>query len=283
MIKKLLLVSLLFLNSACTQLGIFVINFPTLFSNQKVVRNLSFGSNYGSKLDLYYPKKSDKPSPVIVFFHGGKWMNGKKQDYRFVADAFTKKGYIVIIPDYVKYPITKFPTWQEDGAKAVVWAYNNVKTYNGDKNNLFVMGHSAGAHIGALLIANNEYLLKQKASRSYIKAFVGIAGPYNFTPDDKDLEDMFGPKENYPNMQVSTYIDGKQPPMLLLWGEKDKDVGKSNLDKLENTLKQKGGEYEIKTYPNIDHIDIITALSPLKQNLAPVLKDIDSFLRARAD
>jgi acetyl esterase/lipase len=283
MIKKLLLVSLLFLNSACTQLGIFVINFPTLFSNQKVVRNLSFGSNYGSKLDLYYPKKSDKPSPVIVFFHGGKWMNGKKQDYRFVADAFTKKGYIVIIPDYVKYPITKFPTWQEDGAKAVVWAYNNVKTYNGDKNNLFVMGHSAGAHIGALLATNNEYLLKQKASRSYIKAFVGIAGPYNFIPDDKDLEAMFAPKENYQNMQVSTYIDGKQPPMLLLWGEKDKDVGKSNLDKLENTLKQKGGKYDIKIYPNIDHIDIITALSPLKQNLAPVLKDIDSFLRARAD
>jgi acetyl esterase/lipase len=283
MIKKLLLVSLLFLNSACTQLGIFVINFPTLFSNQKVVRNLSFGSNYGSKLDLYYPKKSDKPSPVIVFFHGGKWMNGKKQDYRFVADAFTKKGYIVIIPDYVKYPITKFPTWQEDGAKAVVWAYNNVKTYNGDKNNLFVMGHSAGAHIGALLATNNEYLLKEKASRSYIKAFVGIAGPYNFIPDDKDLENMFAPKENYPNMQVSTYIDGKQPPMLLLWGEKDKDVGKSNLDKLENTLKQKGGKYDIKIYPNIDHIDIITALSPLKQNLAPVLKDIDSFLRARAD
>ena len=281
MIKKLLLVSLLFLNSACTQLGIFVINFPTLFSNQKVVRNLSFGSNYGSKLDLYYPKKSDKPSPVIVFFHGGKWMNGKKQDYRFVADAFTKKGYIVIIPDYVKYPITKFPTWQEDGAKAVVWAYNNVKIYNGDKNNLFVMGHSAGAHIGALLATNNEYLLKQKASRSYIKAFVGIAGPYNFIPDDKDLENMFAPKENYPNMQVSTYIDGKQPPMLLLWGEKDKDVGKSNLDKLENTLKQKGGKYDIKIYPNIDHIDIITALSPLKQNLAPVLKDIDSFLRAR--
>jgi acetyl esterase/lipase len=281
MIKKLLLVSLLFLNSACTQLGIFVINFPTLFSNQKVVRNLSFGSNYGSKLDLYYPKKSDKPSPVIVFFHGGKWMNGKKQDYRFVADAFTKKGYIVIIPDYVKYPITKFPTWQEDGAKAVVWAYNNVKNYNGDKNNLFVMGHSAGAHIGALLATNNEYLLKEKASRSYIKAFVGIAGPYNFIPDDKDLENMFAPKENYPNMQVSTYIDGKQPPMLLLWGEKDKDVGKSNLDKLENTLKQKGGKYDIKIYPNIDHIDIITALSPLKQNLAPVLKDIDSFLRAR--
>jgi dipeptidyl aminopeptidase/acylaminoacyl peptidase len=94
---------------------------------------------------------------------------------------------------------------------------------------------------------------------------------------------MFGPKENYPNMQVSTYIDGKQAPMLLLWGEKDKDVGKSNLDKLENTLKQKGGKYDIKIYPNIDHIDIITALSPLKQNLAPVLKDIDGFLRARAD
>jgi hypothetical protein len=226
MIKKLLLVSLLFLNSACTQLGIFVINFPTLFSNQKVVRNLSFGSNYGSKLDLYYPKKSDKPSPVIVFFHGGKWMNGKKQDYRFVADAFTKKGYIVIIPDYVKYPITKFPTWQEDGAKAVVWAYNNVKNYNGDKNNLFVMGHSAGAHMGALLIANNEYLLKEKASRSYIKAFVGIAGPYNFIPDDKDLEDMFAPKENYPNMQVSTYIDGKQPPMLLLGAKKIRMLAK---------------------------------------------------------
>jgi len=50
----------------------------------------------------------------------------------------------------VKYPKVKFPAWQYDAAKAVSWTHNNIAQYGGDQKQLFVLGHSAGAHIGAL-------------------------------------------------------------------------------------------------------------------------------------
>ena len=104
------------------------------------------------------------------------------------------------------------------------------------------MKHSAEIHIGALLTADPHYLADEGMDRSItIHDFSGLAGPYAFTPDEPDLEDMFGPPKNYPNMQVTTFIDGTQPPMLLLYGDRDTAVKYANLERLEQPIKQRGG------------------------------------------
>ena len=270
-------------STSCTKLGVVVANFPSLFSSQKITRNIEFGSNYNSKLDVYTPAESKAKSPVIVFYHGGKWSFGSKNDYRFVADAFTSLGYIVVIPDYVKYPKVKFPVWQEDAAKAVVWVHNNIAKYSGDPEQIFILGHSAGGHIGALLVADNEYLAKQGGDRKWIKAFAGLAAPYNFIPDDPELVDMFGPEERYKLMHVTNYIDGKQAPMLLLWGKDDVAVGEVNIKKIAVELKKTKSNYEVKYYDGVDHIDIIAALSIAARNRAPVISDIDSFFKKNSN
>src|SRR6185312_13484382 len=102
------------------------------------------GSPYGSKLDVYMPADNASSHPVIVFFYGGSWKNGSRSDYRFAAEAFTSRGYVVVIPDYIKYPAAKYPAWQLDGAQAVVWVHDNITRYGGDASALFVLGHSAG-------------------------------------------------------------------------------------------------------------------------------------------
>ncbi len=89
-------------------------------------------------------------------------------------------------------------------------------------------------------------------------------------PDEPDLIDMFGPPANYPRMQVTTYIDGKQPPMLLLYGDADTTVKRSNLDKLEAAIREKGGCGRSIIYPDINHVDILVALSWAGSRHAPV-------------
>ena len=217
----------------------------------------------------------------LFFFYGGRWTNGAKEDYRFVGTRFADRGYVVVIPDYRKYPEVHFPLFVQDGAKALAWVYDNIERYQGSPARIHVAGHSAGAHIGALLTADAHYLQDEGKSRStVIHDFAGLAGPYDFTPDDSDLQDMFSPPQNYPSMQVTTFIDGQQPPMLLLYGAADTTVKAYNLDNLQRCINEKGGYVKSIIYPDTDHIDIVTSLSWLKSENAPVVKDMTDFFES---
>jgi acetyl esterase/lipase len=272
--------AMLLILSACMRAGTYAINFPTAFDDDvTVVSDIAYGSEPEEKLDIYMP--TNPPGlrlDVIVFYYGGRWTLGSKEDYRFVGHTLANQGFIVVIPDYRKYPEVKFPVFVQDSAKALSWVYDNIDRYHGAHERIHVAGHSAGAHIGALLATDAHYLAEQGKDRStVIRSFAGLGGPYSFTPDEPDLIDMFGPPENYPLMQVPTFVDGKQPPMLLLHGIEDKDVKVSNLELLQQAIESKGGYVESIVYPKTAHIGIVLGLSWLTSRQAPVLNDMVTF------
>jgi len=262
MIKSFLILASAVLLGACARVGAAVVNIPAHFADHTIHEHIVFEPLYDLALDVYTPTGDVKKSrPVLVFLYGGGYSDGQKESYRFVAESFTKEGYVVVIPDYRKYPKVKFPCFVFDGAQAIAWTYKNIGQYGGDKDRIFVEGHSAGAHIGALVAANPIYLKTFDVDRSIIRGFAGLAGPYDFTPEEEKYKIIFGPPDNYPNMQVTTFIDGKQPPMLLLHGADDRLVYQSNLDKLAARIHEKGGSVETKIYPGLDHVEIIADLT----------------------
>lgn len=275
-----MLLALLLMMPSCTQATFMAANLPTHFGDiVTVVRDRVYGPEPLQTLDIYVPTDSKATGlDVIVFFYGGRWTYGSKEDYRFVGATLAKKGFIVVIPDYRKYPSVRFPLFVQDGAKALAWVYDHIGESRGNSARIHVAGHSAGAHIGALLAADPRYLAEEGRERSLIiRDFSGLAGPYAFTPDEPDLEDMFGPPQNYPRMQVTTFIDGTQPPMLLLYGEEDRAVKYGNLHRLEQRIRQQGGCVRSRIYPGIDHIDLIGALSWLNLQKVSVIDDIIAF------
>jgi Esterase/lipase len=185
---------------------------------------------------------------------------------------------VVVIPDYIKYPKVTFPQWQFDAAKAVAWTLDNIDEYGGDKNNVIIMGHSAGAHIGVLLVADRQYLTKVGVNNTSIKGFVGLAGPYHFTPQARSFKQMFGPEENYPLMQVSTFINGSEPPMLLLWGKDDSVVSEQNIINFSASLQQHNNRYEIIAYEDKGHVGMIADFSSWRKQQSKILADIDQFI-----
>ena len=70
--------------------------------------------------------------PVVVFFYGGSWQSGRRQDYSFVAQALTSRGCVVVIPDYRLYPEANFPAFVEDGAAAFAWVHEHISRFGGD-------------------------------------------------------------------------------------------------------------------------------------------------------
>ena len=280
-VRKVLL-TLLLITSACTPLAFTAANLPTRFDGAAVLLDRAYGSLPQHKLDIYLPAEAtDRLREVIVFFYGGRWSYGEKEQYRFVGSAFADRGFIVVIPDYRKYPTVRFPAFIDDGAKALAWVHNHIGEFGGDPGQIHIVGHSAGAHIGALLAADARYLAAEGKDRSVvIRDVAGLAGPYAFTPTDPDLVDMFGPPENYPNMQVPTFIDGSQPPMLLLYGDDDAVVERYNLERVEQRIIERGGCVRSIIYHAVGHISLLGALSWFNPGSVPVLEDITEFFRS---
>ena len=282
--KKITIVAALsaMLLSGCSSTGLFLLNSTLkLKSNNNVAKNVSFGDQEWQTLDVYSPstEPSKDKKPVLIFFYGGSWDSGNKEMYYFVADAFVRRGYVVVIPDYIKYPEARFPMFVEDGAAAIAWTKTNITQHGGDPNNVFVAGHSAGAHLGGMLATDSQYLEKHGLTPLDIKGFSGLAGPYNFTPTRASLIEVFGPEENYPKMQAMHFVDGDEPPMLLLHGGKDETVGVMNQEILLEKLNAVGNQSKGILYPNLDHISILMSITPWLQGDSTTVEDMDMFFK----
>ncbi len=242
--------------------------------------DIPYGADPRQKLDVYVPKKTGPPAKVVIFFYGGSWRGGNKAEYRFVAQALTSRGFIVVLPDYRIFPQVVFPAFVEDGASAVAWARNHISTYGGDTNQLYLMGHSAGSHIAALLTLDAHYLRAVGLDRKVIRATATLSGPYDFTPNPWDRP-VFGMAANQtainPNIEPITFADGKEPPMLLVQGLRDKIVAPSNAANLAARIRQAGGEVDYITYPKRGHASVVVALVWPYQWLAPVLDDVTDY------
>ena len=283
-VKLITLIMLAIVTTACTKAGLFVANLPAKLGQNTIKENIPFAENSAQTLDIYLPAEQSEGAqslPVVVFFYGGSWEDGNKEMYQFIGDAFANQGYITVIADYRKYPDIAFPTFVEDGAKAVAWTYNSIENYGGDKNKLYLAGHSAGAYIAAMLTADNDYLAKEGLSNHIISAFAGLAGPYDFEPNTDSLKAIFksANKNNYQDMKVSSYIEGNEPPMLLIWGEKDTTVYRRNIDLLADKIKQKNGKVDTILYPEMNHTDLIKDIMWIFLTEKPILNDMLTFFK----
>ena len=266
---------------ACTSSALFFVNELARFGNYQVIENIAYGPDKLNRLSIYKPDDlSEKKSSVIIFFYGGCWGGCKtfaKEDYLFIAQALTSYGYIVVLADYRLYPEVKFPQIMDDTGRTVEWVKKNIERHNGDPKAIFLMGHSAGAHLAAMLTLNEKYL-KPETYES-IKGFIGLAGPYDFLPLTKPYQKaVFGPEEKYPESQPINFVDGAEPPLLLLYGKQDKTVKPHNIKNLAGKVRQLGGSVETRVYDDLDHTGILEALTVPLQNHEPVLSDIVEFI-----
>ena len=279
MLMPLLLLSLGFV-VACSPVRLLNGVVPT--NGAQARRDIAYGSSPRQRMDLYEPASaSEVPAPVVIFFYGGSWQGGEKSDYLFVADALTSKGFIAIIADYRVYPEVKFPAFVEDGALVVRWARDHVGDWRGDPSRIYVMGHSAGAHIAALLALDPRYLSAVGLDRSVIRAMVGLAGPYDFLPfHSETLRTLFGPPDGWAQTQPINFVDGKEPPMLLQSGSWDTTVGPGNSERLIAKICEHGGSARAIFYRGIGHRTLIAAFARPLRRFTPVLDDAAEFMRS---
>jgi acetyl esterase/lipase len=249
-------------------------------SGYGVVEAVPYGNGPRHKLDLYIPTDA-AAAPVVVFFYGGGWKSGVREDYRFAAEAFASAGFLTVVPDYRLHPEVSFPAFVEDGAAAIAWVTRNIAAHGGDSGRIYLVGHSAGAHIAALLALDGRFLAAEGVDRQAIRGAVGMAGPYDFLPIREKYWGIFGADpRHWPETQPIHFVDGREPPMFLLAGESDTTVDPGNVRRLATRIRATGGTVDTKLYPNIGHVFLVGMLAAPLSGAASVRADVIAWLKA---
>jgi acetyl esterase/lipase len=279
-IQRIALVAATVLLSACTTVLLTAANVPAMFAHVKRTANVGFGPGARDLLDIYQPATPGAgPLPVIIFWHGGGWVDGKKGFYRFVGAALAQLGYVTILPNYRVYPEVRFPAFLDDAARAVLWVQQHAGEYGADPHRIVLMGHSAGAHMAAMLAVNHSYLQHAGANPRDIIGLIGLSGPYDLKPNTPVLNTIFSAPYSAHDWQVLPYVTSDAPPSLLIHGAADDLVSPSNTTAMAAALTAHGVPVEMRIYPGKSHADTVAALSVPARRRAPILRDIAAFMQ----
>jgi acetyl esterase/lipase len=267
-------------------------------------------------LDLFLPKDR-KDFPVIVLVHGGAWCVGDNRCcglYSSVGEFLASRGIGVVLPNYRLSPHVKHPEHVKDVARAIAWTHNHIAEYGGNPAHLFLVGHSAGGHLVALLATDEKYLNAEGLAHKNIRGVVGVSGVYRITPGkvEATLGGSFRLDEMFPlrsttstpsnrggiHLSVNVYAVGfgddpqvradaspinhvhpGLPPFLLINAENDLPTLPGMAEEFFQALKENGCEACRAVIPGRNHNSVFFCAM---QSSDLVARAIEEFVRSHS-
>jgi acetyl esterase/lipase len=170
-------------------------------------------------LDIYYPKNS-KGFATVIWFHGGGLASGNKE----LPEGLKDKNICVISVNYRLEPKVKVQKCIEDAAAAVAWTCKNINNYGGNRNHIFLSGHSAGGYLAMMIGLDKKWLQANDIDANSIAGIIPLSGQAitHFAirkelgiPDTQPLIDEFAPL---------FHVRADAPPLLLITGDREKEL-----------------------------------------------------------
>jgi len=212
------------------------------------------------RLDVYAPAGA-KGAPVVVSIHGGALREGDKKEQAFVGHLLARAGFVGVVINYRLSPGVTHPAHVEDAAHAVAWARTHAAEYGGDPQKLFVIGHSAGAYLAALLALDPKYLAAYQMSAKDLKGVVPVSAFFyvdrsGVAPDRP--KDVWGTDAAaWKAASPAAYLRKDAPPMLLLYADGDADWRRQQQADFQADMKKAGAStIETRMIAGRDHSSI---------------------------
>lgn len=228
----------------------------------KILRDIAYASEGDSlqTLDVYLPDQPFKGgTPVVIGIHGGAWAFGDKSNLGFVqpkARWFNSQGFLFVSINYRLSPKVTHPEHIEDVCQAVTWIEENIASHGGDPKQLYLLGHSAGAHLAALAAVDEAKLKKAGADPKSIRGAILLDGAAYHVPNQIATAlrknniytkaftlDEESQKDASPTLKVSQ-MKGTPPPFLILHVAKRKE-SRAQSETLAKALRAKGGKAQV--------------------------------------
>lgn len=281
--------------------GFFQVGYYYFFSPQ-VRRSVVYGDQPRNRLDLYLPKDSNGPKPVIAFITGGAWIIGYKAWGSLLGQQLSERDIIVACIDYRNFPQGTMSDMVKDASQGISFVCNNIAEYGGDPDRIYLMGQSAGAHIAACTLL--EQAIKEAGegestswSVSQIKAYFGLSGGYNLF----SLIDYFHSRGLYRSIFLGI-MEGEEslrrfspevivqdpnvrnaisllPPIILYHGTADYSIPSDASKNFAETLQRCGAKAEVILYEGKTHTDLFLQ-DPMRGGKDDLFEDLVAFIHA---
>ncbi|WP_245945034.1 alpha/beta hydrolase [Pelagibacterium lacus] len=254
-------------------------NLPTAVDTGvvKIGDGIPYAGGPRGKLDVYVQQNPRGNAPVLMFIYGGGWNRGERWEYDFVGRALAARGFVTVIPDYRLVPEVTYPAFLYDIAVAAKWVEDNIGTFGGNADKLFMAGHSAGAY-NAVMMGLDPSFFNDAGCTLKVRGVAGLAGPYDFYPFEfNEVREAFGYAANPEGTQPVRLVTADAPPMFLATGNLDLIVKTDNTTALAAKLRENSVPVEERYYDGIGHMEIVTALGAMLRWRAPVLDDMVNF------
>ena len=243
---------------------------------------LPYGPDLRQRLDIFMP---DPPKPgmrriTVVYFHGGGWTIGSRVIEHYIGRAIAEMGYVAVLVDYRLYPFVRFPAFVHDGAKAVAWLRRNADKYGIGRNRIYLMGHSAGAHIAMLLALDPRYLEGAGVPVAAVQGVIGLSGPYTARPRRTLFRPIFGKSSDPDAARPISFARNVGPRMLLIHGGADLTIRPEQAREMVRRYRDAGGDATVRVYPGANHMQTVTSFSQSERWRYPVFKDVKAFIGA---
>lgn len=279
--------------------GFLQVGYYYFFSSQ-VRRSIVYGEQPRNRLDLYIPKDNRRPCPVVAFVTGGAWIIGYKAWGALLGRRLAERGIIVACIDYRNFPQGTISDMVSDASQGISFVCNNIASYGGDPNQIYLMGQSAGAHISACALM--EQAVKESSGQpifwsvTQIKAYFGLSGGYNI----HNLVDHFHQRGLNRSIFLSI-MEGEEalsryspeivvkessartiallPRIFLMHGTDDYSIPSSSSRTFVDVLQQAGAQATLLLYEGKTHTDIFIQ-DPLRGGRDPLVEDVFSVIYA---
>lgn len=139
-----------------------------------------FGPSPAETLDFYPAARPG--APLLVFIHGGYWRSLDKQDFSFLVPAFSAAGIALALPNYGLAPATSIAEMVRQMLRALAWLHRNATQLGADPRRIVVAGHSAGAHLAAMMLAADWPRWAPDLPAELLRGAVCISGLYDLSP-----------------------------------------------------------------------------------------------------
>uniref|UniRef100_A0A166ECG9 protein-S-isoprenylcysteine alpha-carbonyl methylesterase n=1 Tax=Daucus carota subsp. sativus TaxID=79200 RepID=A0A166ECG9_DAUCS len=245
------------------------------FFSRQIRRGVVYGDEPRNRLDLYLPKDTNGPKPVVAFVTGGAWIIGtfdsivkllfeKHQDKGKIYKAWgsllgqqlSERDVIVACIDYRNFPQGTMSDMVKDASQGISFVCNNIAEYGGDPNRIFLMGQSAGAHIAACALLDQA--IKESSgerttwSVSQIRSYFGLSG--GIMEGELSLR-RFSPEVMLQDSNI-TSAASLLPPIVLFHGTADYSIPCDASTTFADTLQRAGVKAESILYEGKTHTDL---------------------------
>jgi len=223
--------------------------------------DVAYGEHPLEKLDIFPAEEAG--APIYVFLHGGYWYSLDKANYSYVAEGMRPHGVTTVVANFGLAPDCDMDTIVLHNRRALAWLWRNAASFGGDRNRIYIGGHSAGGHLGMMLLGTDWPALGADLPLELVKGVCAIGGIFDMEPIRLSFLNQklrMSPEQSRRNSPLR--LDYRFPaPLLLVVAVDESDEFHRQSVEMRDFWQARGYPVELSIPQGLDHFNVVNDLA----------------------